>query len=328
VTVLNRYRDPLVALLLLLVPLVFYISNAKRTRDHNWFDRGVVTVSAPVQWLTVSLLDSITRAWTHYVYLVDVREANDELAKENAGLKAELVRREEERLENERLRLLLRLREHAPAVNMLTARVVATSPTPLFRSVRIDVGSTSGVTLGAAVVTYQGVVGRVAAVTSNYADVMLLVDANSSVDVLVQRSRARARVRGRGSDADLGIVVEYLGRTEEVEPGDVLISSGTGTIFPKGLPVGTVTVVERGAFGLYQRATIEPTVDFRRLEEVLVIPARWQLESSYEELQAAESEPASAPLVPPSAVLPTTGELPPPLPALLPAGAPAPQVTP
>ena len=172
---------------------------------------------------------------------------------------------------NERLRLLVGLRGRAPQVQMLYARVVATSPTPLFRSLRLDRGAKDGIKVGAAVINQDGVIGRVAAVSDGWADAMLIVDANSSTDVLVQRTRARARVRGTGSDTHLGVQVEYLARSADVEPGDVLITSGTGTTFPKGLRVGTVMSVGRGAFGLYQNAQVEPSVDLGRVESVLVV---------------------------------------------------------
>ncbi|MBI5507562.1 MAG: rod shape-determining protein MreC [Deltaproteobacteria bacterium] len=283
------------ALLLLLLPFAFYLSNAKSTRDHNIFDRVVVSISAPVQWLTVSALDAVQRGVTHYVYLVGVREENDRLKGDNARLQAEVIRREEYRLENERLRRLLSLKAREPDVKSIVARVIATAPTPLFRSIRVDRGADHGVTLGAAVVNQDGIVGRVAALGGGTADVMLLVDANSSLDVLVQRTRARARVRGSGSDTSFGIEVEYLARTEKVEPGDLLIASGTGPVFPKGLAVGTIVSVERGAFGLYQHATAEPRVDFGRLEEVWVIPAGWPGTASFEEDGAPAPAPSPAP---------------------------------
>ncbi len=240
-------------------------------------------MSAPVQWLTTSTLDGLEGLWHRYVALVGVQQENDRLRAENAGLKHELAASEEQRLENGRLRRLVGLKERAPQLQTVFAHVIAGSPTPLFRSMRIDRGSQDGVKLGAAVVADEGVVGRVAAVNAQWADVMLLVDANSSTDVLVQRTRARARVRGTGSDVHLGLQVEYLARSADVEPGDILISSGTGTVFPKGLRVGTVMTVERGAFGLYQNARVEPSVDFGRLESVLVVTGAFDDGASFED---------------------------------------------
>ncbi len=279
---MRRYRDPLVVLILILVPFVFYVSNAKGTRDHNVVDKAIVWISSPVQWVVVSALDGITSVWRRYIALVGVEEENEALRTENARLRAALAGGEEQRLENERLERLVHLREGSPEVNPIFARIIATSPTPLFRSVRIDCGTSDRIHVGAAVVSHDGVVGRVAAVSGGWADVMLLVDAASSIDVVVQRTRSRARVRGLGGDKELGIKVEYLTRTEDVAPGDILITSGVGTVFPKGLRVGKVTSIERGAFGLYQGATVEPSVDFRRIEEVMVIPRGWPRDANFE----------------------------------------------
>jgi len=108
-------------------------------------------------------------------------------------------------------------------------------------------------------------------VTANYADIILLVDVNNSLDIVVQRTRARARVRGSGDDRFMGIQVERLARTAKVEPGDVLVTSGVGDRFPTGIPVGQVTSVKKSKFGLYQEVTVEPTVDFGQLESVMVV---------------------------------------------------------
>ena len=297
-----------------MVPLVVFLSNSKQTRDHNAFDRVIVWLSSPIQWVVVGTLDSVSDAWSRYVALGDVEEENRALRDQIAELSEELSRRQEQALENQRLRLLLDLRERSPGVTPITARIIATSPTPTFRSVRIDRGEDDGVHVGAAVVNHDGAVGRVAAVAGAWSDVMLLVDANSSTEVLVQRTRARARVRGLGGDEEIGVRVEYLTRTDEVAPGDVLITSGVGSVFPKGLRVGTITAVERGAFGLYQSATVEPSVDFHRLEEVLVLPRGWPRDTTYEEGLGVEVGPGGAvstaggEVAPAPSPAPSTGE--------------------
>lgn len=278
----GRYRELVLVTLLLIVPFVVYLSNAKDPRDHNLLDQIVLTISAPVQWIVTGAMSATAELWTDYVYLVGVEERNLELAIENAELRAALASREEQRLENERLRLLFGVREAHADLSMELARVIATSPDSLFRSVRIDRGSSAGVAVGAPVITNDGAVGRVVTVAAGFSDVMLLTDTNFSTDVIVQRTRARARIRGAGSDNALGIRVEQMARTADVEPGDVLITSGTGRIFPKGVRVGTVVASEKRAFGLFQNAGVEPTVDFSRLEEVLVVTGRWELGTSFE----------------------------------------------
>ena len=273
---------------LLALPFVFYVSNSKEVRDHNVLDRGVLFVSAPAQWLVVHSLDAAADYWQRYVALWGVVADNEQLHADNARLRGAVVDAEEHRQENDRLRLLLGLQARAPAVKMVFAQVIGTSPTPLFRSLRIDRGSRDGLHLGAAVVGDDGVIGRVAALGSHDADIMLLVDNNSSTDVLVQRTRARGRVRGQGGDHAVGIEVQYLARTAGVEPGDVLITSGLGKTFPKGLRVGKVLFVERRAFGLYQCATVQPSVDFSRIEAVMVLLHGYPAEATFETPEARD----------------------------------------
>ncbi|MEZ4270127.1 MAG: rod shape-determining protein MreC [Myxococcota bacterium] len=226
-----------------------------------------------------------------YVGLIGVQQQNDTLRQENKRLRAELIQREEQRLENQRLRRLFELRQRSSQVEPILARVVAASSTPLFRSIRIDRGESDGVEVGFAVVNQDGVVGRVAALTADWSDVMLVVDANSSTDVLVQRSRARVRIRGRGRDHVFALGLEFLERTADVEPGDLLLTSGIGSIFPKGLVVGRVVSVENRAFGLYNMAIAEPTVDFRRLEEVMILRSGWRQGTDFESSNSAEESP-------------------------------------
>lgn len=287
----KQYRDPLLVTVLLLLPLVFYVSNSKNVRDHNVLDRAVGTVSAPIQWLIVTSIDAVCDVWNHYVNLMHLQELNTQLRLDNDKLQAALAEREEQAHENARLRLLVGLRKSAPDVQMLFAQTIATSPSPLFRSIRIDRGTRDGVAVGHAVVTHAGVVGRVAAVGETFADVMLLTDSNSSIDILVQRTRARARVRGQGGDHHFGLDVEYLARTADVEPGDILITSGLGRVFPKGLVVGEVASVERRAFGLYQQALVQPSVDFSRIESVMVVLPGFAATTTFEGPLEQDPEP-------------------------------------
>lgn len=256
---------------LLALPYVTYVSNARQPTDHNGLDRLIVAASAPVQAAVVGAIDGVANAFGRYTALIGVRDDNARLAGEVARLARANVGLQEKLQELDHLRRLMRVQEASPEVAMVHARVIATSPSSLFRSVRIDRGRADGLTLGAAVIGDEGVVGRVAALGRKSSDVMLLIDANSSADVLVQRTRARARVRGRGSDSDFALDAQYLSRVAQVEPGDLLVTGGLGRTFPKGLLVGRVMGVERRAFGLYQRAIIEPSVDFARLEHVMVV---------------------------------------------------------
>jgi rod shape-determining protein MreC len=246
---------------------------------------------APLQGLVVRSIDALGNVGQRTYGLWQAQVDNQALRQQISRLRAELAANEEIRQENLRLHQLLRIKERAEPLDLLVAQVISTTSTPLFRSVRLDRGRADGLELGAAVLHQDGLVGRVALLGESYADVLLLVDSNSSADVLVQRSRARARLRGQGGDSSLGLEVQYLARTAEVQPGDVLITSGLGNSFPKGLRVGRVTAVSQRAFGLYQQATVEPAVDFHRLETLLVVRRPADSSLSLEVAEASGAAP-------------------------------------
>jgi rod shape-determining protein MreC len=273
---------------------LFYLSNSKRPRDHNTLDKVVLSVAAPIQWLVMKAFYTSSEIWSGYVDLLHVERDNRKLQLKIARLSQENIKCIETASENNRLALLLDMKDRAPAIEPIQAHVIAISPSPLFRSLRISRGSRDGIHRGAAVVTHKGVVGRTIGVSEDYTDIMLLVDSNDSTDALVQRTRARTRVRGLGGDRSVLLDLEFLPRTADVVPGDILITSGLGQVFPKGLRIGTVTSVQQGAFGLYQKATATPTVDFSTLEEVLVIRENWNRRSSFEKKSASPSRQITA----------------------------------
>jgi rod shape-determining protein MreC len=131
----------------------------------------------------------------------------------------------------------------------------------------IDRGSQDGVSEGMPVVVAEGVVGRVIKTARRESRVLLITDASSAVAGLVQRTRARGVCRGQG---DL-LAFDFAMHWEEIEEGDLIVTSGMGGVFPKGLSVGTVKRVKLSEFGLFQSVEIAPAVDFYRLEEVLVL---------------------------------------------------------
>jgi rod shape-determining protein MreC len=136
--------------------------------------------------------------------------------------------------------------------------------------VRIDRGTDDGLALGMAVLGGGGVVGQIFRVMGDYADVLLLTDRNSSVDVIVQRSRARGVLVGAGRK-NFNLRFKYLSHVEDVNTGDLVITSGLDRVFPEGLSVGYVTNVTRSTVGIFQEAEVQPTVDFAKISEVIVL---------------------------------------------------------
>ncbi len=265
---LKRYRELLVVAFLLLYPFAMFLSRGGKAREPNALDRGVITVSS---WLQSGLgwgIDGVVGGWRGYVGLRAVRSENLVLRQEYARLLTEVHSLEEERNENQRLRALLSYAQTAAGPE-IAARVVGVNPVSTLLSVRIDRGTDHGVRKNMPVVTHEGVVGHVERVTATYADVVLLRDRNTILGVRVQRSRARANAVGAGKD--LALRLDNALRTEDLQEGDVVITSGTDGIYPSGLVVGTLSRVQKSDFGMFQSGEILPAVDTARLEEVLVL---------------------------------------------------------
>jgi len=263
---LKKYRTFLLAACLVLVALLFYSSQLRHREESGLFYKVILQVTAPLQRVLDGGIRAVADTWSHYLWLVETERRNEQLEAENRRLQAELARLEEVRLANERLRRLLDFRDEVQ-LPALPAQVVAVDASSWFRTVVIDKGSEHGLREGLPVVVAEGVVGRTIQVAPYQSRVLLLTDASSAVAVLVQPNRSRGICRGSGQ----GLTLEYALSREQVAPGDAVITSGTGGIFPKGLPVGRVTEVRQEKYGLFQGVDVEPAVDFSRLEEVLVL---------------------------------------------------------
>lgn len=263
---LSRYRFLLLAIILLLATVILYSYNLRQKTTTTFFERSVLTLAAPFQLGIDGIVDSVTAIWGNYLWLVDARQRNLELEQENLKLRSELQQVREISLQNERLRKLLAFVDELdrPA---LPAQVIGEDASNWARTIIIDKGTRAGLRNGLPVVAAQGVVGRIIKIAPDSSRVLLITDASSAIAALIQRTRTRGVARGQGAD----LSIEYALRDADVQVGDLLVTSGMGGVFPKGLPLATVDSVETGQFGLFQQVNATPTIDFSLLEEVMVI---------------------------------------------------------
>lgn len=263
---LRRYRFLFLLVVLLLVTLLLYSYNLRHKTTTSFFERAVLSITAPFQIAFDEGIDAVTGVWRNYLWLVDVHRQNQLLKEENSELRSELRQRREVLLENERLRRLLafvdRL-DHAA----LPAQVIGEDVSPWGRTLIIDKGSGSGLHDGMPVVAADGVVGRIIKTGPESSRVLLITDASSAVATLIQRTRTRGIARGRGDE----LTIEYVLTDSDIRVGDLLVTSGMGGVFPKGLPCGQVKTVKKDPYSLFQQVRAATTVDFSRLEEVMVI---------------------------------------------------------
>jgi len=273
VTAYKRYRDVGIVIILLAVPFFFLRANMKRPENLNALDRIVLRISAPIEFAASSLARGVSNLWESYVYLVDVKADNERLSYENARLKEQVHRLEQKETENRELRRLLQLRESLPG-DLVSAQVVGKDFTEFFRVTRVvlDRGSRN-IRPHMPVVSPDGVVGAVLRVAGDAIDVQLSVDAAFGIDVEDERTHARGFVRGTGDPSRYACKVENVDSRDEVEIGDLLVTSGKGKWFPKGLPVARVTKVVKREPGRDQEIEATPTVNFSRLDAVLILVA-------------------------------------------------------
>lgn len=267
----RRYRDVFLVILLVAVPFFFLRSSIRSPEELNVVDRVLLRAAAPIQFLAAASARRISEWFSSYVYLVDVRRDNNRLSREVHRLRHDVRQLARVETENERLRELLGLKKSLP-VETVSALVTTKTPTEFFRvaQLAIDHGGAS-VRENMPVIGPQGAVGLIRTVSGDSATVQLVADAGFGVDVIVPRTRARGFVRGIGDESKYTVRVEYVRRADEVEVGDLLVTSGVGCRFPEGVLVAKVTEVVKRDFGSYQSVVAEPTVDFSRLDSVLVV---------------------------------------------------------
>ena len=270
-TPLRRYRDIVLVVLLLAVPFFFLRASIRRPEEMNAVDRSVMHVAAPLQYFAAAAARGISGVIGDYVYLVDVKADNNKLAYENARLRGKVREITSLQTENHRMRRLLGLRETIPD-EVASAAVIGKNTTEYFRVAELTLDTPgAAVRSNMPVVSLDGAVGTVLRVAGDRIDVQLTVDSGFGVDVVVERTGARGFVRGMGDPTRYAVRVEYVQRADEVDVGDLLVTSGVGCRFPKGLAVARVVRVTKRDFGIYQEVEAEPTVDFSRLEEVLIV---------------------------------------------------------
>ena len=226
-------------------------------------------IMRPLQIAAQTTTDWIEELRNSYSMLTGYKAENEKLRKRIEQLESEKNQLMEAGATNERLRKLLEFRSHLPS-GTVTASIIANSGSSWFKSCLLDKGTADGVRKGMAVVTPLGAVGQVVAVTARTAKVLLIADPNNGVDVLVQRTRARGIVSG---SLDNGPILKYVKRSEDIQEGDRLVTSGLDGVFPKGIVVGSVTKVRKQTLGLFQHIEVMPAVNLARTEEVLVVNA-------------------------------------------------------
>ncbi|NGZ04735.1 MAG: rod shape-determining protein MreC [Magnetococcales bacterium] len=267
---IKEYRNAISVFITLTTAMVLLLmAGVTHTGDRLGMREAVLQLSGMVQSLLARPVVTVERFQDRLTELSRLDRENRQFKAEVERLRPMGIRLEELEQENQRLRALLQMRPD-PAFRALAVRVVGDSSSAFARSFILNAGRQDGVIVNAPVTVPEGLVGRVVRASGNASLVISLLDLNSRIPVLVQRSRVKAVAAGQNGHR---LHLEYLPKDADVVVGDLVVTSGTGGIFPKGLAVGKVTALESGKDGLFRAAQIQPMVDFDRIEEAhLLLP--------------------------------------------------------
>jgi rod shape-determining protein MreC len=266
---ISRYRNVTILVVVLFAQVLGLAMQVKRsTQDEStrlirvWAVDAVTPLEKSIVWFQ----RGVSNLWHNYFYLRGVRQENRDLKLQIERLRIEQVRLNEDAEQARRLQALLGFKEQFIS-KTLAAQVIGSSGSEQSRSIYIDKGTHDGIRPDMAVITAEGVVGKVLRAFKTTSQVLLMNDQTSGVGSILEKSRLQGVLRGTPVGE---VVLEKVMSDETVQPGERVVTSGGDQIFPKGLPVGTVTKVSPGP-ELFLNIRVKPAADLSRLEEVLVI---------------------------------------------------------
>ena len=292
-TLLSRYRNVTVLLLVIFAQLILLAYQVKNDSDVRLIRVWAVTAVTPLARTLEGARGGTSGFLQNYVVLRDTRAENQKLRTELGKLKLENQFLKTELATADRAKALETFEAHTPS-KMVGARVIATAAGASNTAVFVDRGSTSGVQKGMAVVTPDGIVGKVLAAYPTASQVLLVTDPSFAAGVVSQKNHVRGILKGLGHG---NCRVDYVQNEEKVELGEWFYTSGDDRIFPKGMPAGQVTGVRPGSSFL--DIAVEPSGMANGLEEVLII-----LEGVHQEIPDIKTAAAPIYLAPPP---PNTG---------------------
>ena len=268
---ISRYRNVTILVAILFVQVLGLAVQVKRRsagadESTRMIRLWTVSTVTPLEKAIVWCQNGLGGIWQNYIYLRGVRQENRDLKFEIEQLRLEQVRLSDDAQQARRLQALLGFKEQYIA-KTVAAQVIGSSGSEQSRSVYIDQGTSAGVEKDMAVITADGLVGKVLRAYGSSAQVLLINDQSSGVGVILDKSRLQGVIKGTAGGE---VILEKVMTDEQVAPGDLIVTSGGDQIFPKGITVGTVMKVSPGA-DLFLNIRVKPAANLSRLEEVLVI---------------------------------------------------------
>ena len=267
--VLTRYRNTTILVAVLFVQVIGLAVQVKKPTDAGsmrLIRYWVVSAITPLERAAVGTSHGLRNLWTDYIYLRGVRSENRALKEQIDQMRLDEVRLKQDADQARRLQAVLAFKEQFIS-QTVAAQVIGSSGSEQSRILYIDKGASDGIQADMAVISPGGIVGKVLRTFGSSSQVLEISDQSSGVGAILEKSRLQGILRGSASGE---VSVQYVMSDEKVEPGERVLTSGGDRIFPKGLPIGSVTAVNPGR-DLFLNIRVKPSADLSRLEEVLVI---------------------------------------------------------
>ena len=266
VAIPSRHKSLVLLAGVILAQLLLLAVQIKRDSQGRLIRVWTVGAVSPFQRAGASGVGGIRGVWNHYFALQNAARENERLRSENNTLKLQINQLQSRAAEADRLAGLLNFRQAHQNVPMLGARVIGTSADTASQTVYLDRGERDGIRRNMGVITPDGVVGKVIESYSNTSQVLLLSDKDSGVGAMISESRIQSPVGGVGEPL---LSMKYVPNDDEVNLGQHVVTSGMDRIFPRDLPVGTVSQIKAG--NPFKQIRIRPSANLERLEEVIVL---------------------------------------------------------
>ena len=250
----GKYRDYVVYVLLVIISMIFMLSNQNRQIDV--IKDNLVRVFSFVK-------NDRMRIWNYF----NLRKKNEQLIAENTSLAVKVYMLKEMEMENKRLKRMLAFKQSSP-LQLISAKVMGYTRHGLIKGIVVNVGENDGVRKNMAVVTVQGLVGRIYKANNKTSLVHVIADRNFRVSAIVQRSRVRGVVEYENGNF---CRLNNVSQIEDVKIGDVVVTSGISDFFPAGIPIGKILEINKDPRSLFWDIKIELAANIDHLEEVFVI---------------------------------------------------------
>ena len=280
----SRHKSLFLLTGVVLLQILMLALQIKRDSEGRLIRVWTVGAFSPFERAGSHGIGRVRDVWHHYFALQNTSRETEQLRRENDQLKMQVNELQSKAGEADRLALLLDFRKSHEHVPMLGSRVIATSAGTASASVVIDRGSKDGIRKNMGVITPEGVVGKVVEVYDDASEVLLLTDKDSGVGAMLGDSRIQSPVGGTGEPL---LAMKYVANDDTVKLGERVVTSGMDKIFPRDLPIGTITDIKPG--NPFKTIRVRPSANLARLEEVIVLLTLQPLQLKQ------EAEPAKTP---------------------------------